>query len=121
MTYWLFLALFVAGPTAMLALALRPQITRRHWAFLAIVVLVAVAYTTPWDNYLVASGVWTYDAHLVQGLVLGWVPIEEYTFFVLQSIFTGLILYAFLRRAEQPRAERAGAEPAGRLSEPRSE
>ncbi len=121
MTYWLFLALFVAGPTAMLALALRPHLTRRHWALIAIVVLVAVAYTTPWDNFLVASGVWTYDPHLVQGIVLGWVPIEEYAFFVLQSIFTGLILYAFLQRAEQPQAERARLRTMSRLEEHRSE
>ncbi|MDX2136845.1 MAG: lycopene cyclase domain-containing protein [Chloroflexota bacterium] len=50
---------------------------------------VAVAYTTPWDNYLVATKVWWYDPKLVTGLVLGWVPIEEYTFFVLQTMLTG--------------------------------
>jgi lycopene cyclase domain-containing protein len=50
---------------------------------------VAVAYTTPWDNYLVATRVWWYDPKLVTGLVLGWVPIEEYTFFVLQTLLTG--------------------------------
>jgi lycopene cyclase domain-containing protein len=50
---------------------------------------VAVAYTTPWDNYLVATKVWWYDPKLVTGLLLGWVPIEEYTFFVLQTMLTG--------------------------------
>jgi len=50
---------------------------------------VAVAYTTPWDNYLVATKVWWYDPKLVMGLVLGWVPIEEYSFFVLQTLLTG--------------------------------
>ena len=52
-------------------------------------VIMAVAYTTPWDNYLVATRVWWYDPKLVTGLVLGWVPIEEYTFFVLQTLLTG--------------------------------
>ena len=52
--------------------------------------MVAVLYTTPWDNYLVATGVWWYDPHLVAGLVLGWVPIEEYTFFILQTLAMGL-------------------------------
>lgn len=51
--------------------------------------VVAVAYTTPWDNYLVKTRVWWYDRKLVTGLILGYVPIEEYTFFVLQTLLTG--------------------------------
>jgi len=50
---------------------------------------LAVAYTTPWDNYLVASRVWWYDPKLVNGLILGYVPVEEYSFFVLQTLLTG--------------------------------
>ena len=53
-------------------------------------VVTAVAYTTPWDNYLVATKVWWYDPKKVTGLTFGWVPIEEYTFFVLQTMLTGL-------------------------------
>ncbi len=52
------------------------------WMGIGIHVLLAVAYTTPWDNYLVATGVWYYNPSLVTGLVLGYGPIEEYTFFV---------------------------------------
>src|SRR5690606_12094769 len=62
------------------------------WLAIAIHVLIAVVYTTPWDNYLVATGVWWYDPALVTGIVIGWVPIEEYTFFVLQPILVGLWL-----------------------------
>jgi len=61
-------------------------------------VLLAVTYTTPWDNYLVATGVWFYDPALVTGITLGWVPIEEYTFFVLQTFLTGLWLLWLARR-----------------------
>lgn len=61
-------------------------------------VLVALIYTTPWDNYLVATGVWWYNPALVTGLVLGWVPIEEYTFFVLQTIATSFWLLLLARR-----------------------
>ncbi len=68
------------------------------WKALGLLVIVALIYTTPWDNYLVATGVWYYDPALVTGITLGWVPIEEYTFFVLQPIFTGLILLWLLRR-----------------------
>lgn len=52
-------------------------------------VVVAVTYTTPWDNYLVASNVWSYDDNLVTGHTIGWVPIEEYSFFVLQTLLAG--------------------------------
>ena len=68
------------------------------WQALAALVVIALIYTTPWDNYLVATGVWYYDPALFTGLTLGWVPIEEYTFFLLQPIFTGLLLFWLLRR-----------------------
>ncbi len=61
-------------------------------------VIIALVYTTPWDNYLVATGVWWYDPALVTGITLGWVPIEEYTFFVLQTLLTGLWTVWMLRR-----------------------
>jgi len=68
-------------------------------AILAAHVGLAVAYTTPWDNYLVATRVWWYDKKLVNGLVLGYVPIEEYTFFVLQTALTGMWLLTMARYA----------------------
>src|SRR6185503_20826468 len=63
---------------------------RAIWTGIAIHVLLAVVYTTPWDNYLVATGVWYYNPRLVTGFVIGYVPIEEYTFFVLETILSGL-------------------------------
>lgn len=60
--------------------------------------VVAVTYTTIWDNYLVASNVWWYDPKLVTGATIGWVPIEEYTFFVLQPLLTGSWMQYLARR-----------------------
>ena len=54
--------------------------------------VIAVTYTTPWDNYLVFKKVWWYGPDKVVG-VLGYVPIEEYMFFVLQTIMSGLFFY----------------------------
>ena len=71
---------------------------RALWNGIAIHVLLAVAYTTPWDNYLVATGVWYYNPELVTGLVLGYVPIEEYTFFVLETVAAGLWWWFLARR-----------------------
>ncbi len=68
------------------------------WTGIALHVLLAVLYTTPWDNYLVATGVWYYNPDLVTGIVLGYVPIEEYTFFVLETLLAGLWWWFLARR-----------------------
>ena len=64
-----------------------------RWPVIALLahVVMAVLYTTPWDNYLVANGVWGYPAGKVIATI-GHVPIEEYLFFVLQTVITGLFL-----------------------------
>jgi len=110
MTYFGFLALFVGIPIVILLLLTwwdkRRGITFPErfrsfspWWVLFIHIIIAVVYTTPWDNYLVATRVWWYDVNLVTGYVIGWVPIEEYTFFIVQPIMTGLWLLFWMRRA----------------------
>ncbi len=71
-------------------------------AAIALTAAIAVAYTTPWDNYLVASGVWDYDPELVAGVIIGYVPLEEYLFFVLQTALTGLVLILLGHRPSRP-------------------
>lgn len=109
MTYFGFLVQFLVIPILLLA-ALTWYDLRRGltlpgaligwpaWRVVLGHIIVALIYTTPWDNYLVATGVWSYDPRLVTGLVLGWVPIEEYTFFVLQPLLTSLWLLWLARR-----------------------
>lgn len=55
-------------------------------------ILLALTYTTPWDNFLIARSVWTYPADRVIG-VWGYVPYEEYLFFILQTVICALFLY----------------------------
>lgn len=74
---------------------------RVAWLALAAHVAVALLYTTPWDNYLVARGVWGYPEGRVW-FTVGYVPIEEYLFFVLQTVLAGLTLFALLRRVDRP-------------------
>ncbi|MBI2759323.1 MAG: lycopene cyclase domain-containing protein [Chloroflexi bacterium] len=78
---------------------------RAVWTAIGIHVLLAVVYTTPWDNYLVATGVWYYNPKLVTGIVFGYVPIEEYTFFVAETIFSGLWWWFLARRLSSPITE----------------
>lgn len=65
------------------------------WA-LALHAVVAFLYTTPWDNYLVFRAAWGYPEGRVLGTV-GFVPVEEYAFFVIQTVLTGLALFALAR------------------------
>ena len=78
---------------------------RAVWTSIAVHILLAVVYTTPWDNYLVASGVWYYNPDLVTGLVIGYVPIEEYTFFVVETILSGLWWWFLARRLSHSKTE----------------
>ncbi len=71
---------------------------RAVWIAILVHIILAVVYTTPWDNYLVATGVWYYNPNLVTGIVFGYVPIEEYTFFVLETILSGLWWWFLARR-----------------------
>lgn len=109
MTYFCFLAWFLGVPLLALSLLhwlderrkrrdLEPLHGRRAWLVVAAHAMVAVAYTTPWDNYLVANGIWSYDQRLVAGLTVGWVPLEEYLIFVLQSLAVGFGLFYAARR-----------------------
>lgn len=104
MTYFNVLGLYVAPAVILAALAARqarwPGLSP-HIAILALVA-VALAYTTPWDNYLVATGVWWYDEALVMGWTIGWVPVEEYAFFILQTLLTGFWTLGLARRLGAP-------------------
>lgn len=107
MTYFGVLFTFILPPLLLLAVAemrhtwLRVRrgegVERKAYLVLLAHVLLALAYTTPWDNYLVASGVWWYDPNLVSGVRFGWVPLEEYLFFILQTLLTGLWTLRLLR------------------------
>jgi hypothetical protein len=94
LSYLEFHAVFVLPPLALLTL-LRPPVLRAtgrvERTALGLMVVAAVLYTTPWDNYMIERGVWYYG----DGAVLvrfGAVPLGEYLFFVLQTVVVGLWL-----------------------------
>lgn len=98
MTYFGFLLRFLLVPILLLAGVLfyrwprpRPGLALGVKA-IGLHILLALVYTTPWDNYLVATGVWSYRPELVTGQTIGFVPVEEYLFFILQPLLTGLWL-----------------------------
>ena len=121
MTYAGYLAVFLCIPLLAVAVLAWRKASRRSrrwrclaWFALAVHVVVAVVYTTPWDNYLVATGVWWYDPGRVTGVTLWWVPLEEYCFFVLQTLLTGLWLIWLSAKDDAPsplRGEASGGQP----------
>ena len=110
MTYFQFLLIFLGIPLVLLSGICLFQIniskkilppSFQSWKPAGIIfglVIVAIVWTTPWDNYLVATRVWWYDPDLVTGFVIGYVPVEEYTFFILQTTLTGMLTVCLIRQ-----------------------
>ena len=67
----------------------RPFLTKIDRAKLILLPLIAFVWTTPWDNLIIHNQAWFYWRHCVW-FTIGYVPIEEYFFFIIQSIMTTL-------------------------------
>lgn len=105
MTYAQLLLIFVVLPTAALtalvvwdwrrargAVEGAPGSAGRWPALVSLLILIAVAtvYTFPWDDHLIALGVWWYRPSLIDGVFLDHVPLEELFFFPLQTLLVGM-------------------------------
>lgn len=109
MSYAAFLLIFLLPPAVLLPLAYlsRRSARRRALLLLPAISLIALLYTTPWDNYLVANQVWWYAPDQISGILLGWVPLEEYLFFVLQPVVAGSWTLLMLQRPAAPAVPQA--------------
>lgn len=101
MTYLQFHLVFLLPPLLAVSAALyrTPKVRRAPRWPLAALAVIAFAYTTPWDNYLVYRDVWSYGPERVL-FTIGYVPFEEYLFFILQPLLTGAWCYLFIERDE---------------------
>jgi len=95
LTYRAFLAVFLLVPLSTLGIAavVRPSRDRPPLAVQAggtlLLMVLALAYTTPWDNYLISEGVWWYGEGRVIGRI--WLaPVEEYLFILLQTVLVSV-------------------------------
>ena len=73
-----------------------------------LVLLAVMVFTTPWDNYAAACGIWGFPRgrYLFR---IGWLPVEEYAFFLIQSLIVMLfcgLLAAWLPARESLREVR---------------
>lgn len=112
LTYFTFLLLFIGIPLVIISIlylkkyqqgeVFQRKNIREVLIALAILIVVAFVYTTPWDNYLVQNAIWYYESSKVIGIIIGYVPIEEYTFFIVQTLLIGLIFgWGFLDKNNQ--------------------
>lgn len=65
-----------------------------------VIAFVALAYTIPWDNYLVEAGVWRYGEGAV-AVRIWHAPLEEYLFILVQPLLVALWLH-YLKRPPTP-------------------
>lgn len=97
-----FLAVYLLVPIGTLCgyCAIRcALLARRAAAYMSLLCIVATVWTTPWDNYLVYSGVWGYNPQRILHGRIGYVPLAEYAFFSLQTVLCSLIwLVVFSQR-----------------------
>jgi lycopene cyclase domain-containing protein len=95
LTYLDFHLLFLLPPLSVLAASVTYRGVER-WrlqaAGLVVIVALALLYTTPWDNYLISKGVWSYGEGRVAGRL--WLaPLGEYLFILVQPVVAALWLF----------------------------
>ncbi|GAC71575.1 hypothetical protein PANT_4d00009 [Moesziomyces antarcticus T-34] len=73
----------------LLFLVARPFLTKLDRAKLILLPIIAFLWTTPWDNIIVKNRAWSYHRHCIW-FTIGYVPIEEYFFFIIQSLISTL-------------------------------
>ena len=62
---------------------------------------IVVAFTSPWDNWAVAQGIWDFPSERIR-FRIGKLPIEEYAFFIIQSMEVMMLSWAFLAWVAPP-------------------
>jgi lycopene cyclase domain-containing protein len=98
MTYARFLGLFVVLPILWLMFRYRRTLSWRGLAPMGLLLVVVYVATTPWDNLAVKWGLWGFEPERIWGVKLGYLPLEEYLFFGLQTLLVGLWAGERLRR-----------------------
>lgn len=106
LTYLEFLAVFLLVPLSLLGFGAvvrenphRPSL-RIQLGGVAGMVVLALVYTTPWDNYLISQGVWWYgDGRVTSTIWLA--PLEEYLFIALQSVLVAVWTFQLAGPIEQ--------------------
>lgn len=114
MSYLKFHAVFTLPVLGLLLLAVQWQGALTAYGAAAGVILgIVMVFTSPWDNYAVAHRIWDFPPDRVWFRVR-YLPIEEYAFFVIQSLQV-MALCVVLLQASDVAASTAPASPRSTL------
>lgn len=118
MTYWGYHLIFTLPWILILAWMVRRRIRRSHLFCWGLVCTIVFAFTTPWDNYAVFLGIWGFGEGVSLGYPfagqalspenpggltwLGFIPFEEYSFFIIEATLACLLTLALLPHPEKP-------------------
>lgn len=80
-----------------LYLLARPLLHKNEKITLVFLLTCALFYTTPWDNYIISKGAWSYPSGRATDSPLGHIPLEEYFFFIIQTGISGLFVQLVTR------------------------
>jgi lycopene cyclase domain-containing protein len=121
MSYLIFFVLFVFVPALLAAGSLQLRSKRlpsrrkwlyRHWVGTAILAVIALVWTSPWDQAIIERGVWSYGEGRVLGTI-GLVPLEEYAFMFTMPFFNAALIGIYLvQRRVQATRWRESQKPA---------
>ena len=106
MTYLDVLLFFVVPPILLVAAVRRRSLARLGAVPIALLLVIVYASASPWDNAAVAHGLWDFAPERILGVRLWHLPVEEYLFFGLQTLLTGLWVQSRLARLFQEREVR---------------
>jgi lycopene cyclase domain-containing protein len=89
MTYFLIQLLFGFLPLALLWMA-APRLVWRHRGSLAVIVLLILMISIPWEM-LAVDRIWYYSPRVIVGARILNLPVEEFVFFVLDGLLVGTV------------------------------
>lgn len=104
MTYFEYHLVFNLPALLLLLWLNRGRMTPAHWKWIGVVGAIAFLFTTPWDNWAVHKGMWSFDWDRVTTIsipfagVVWRLPAEEYAFFLLETLNVCLLVNLFLPR-----------------------
>ncbi len=102
MTYLQFHLAFNLPVLVLLLWLTRHRMRAVHWKWIAALCGIVLVTTTPWDNWAVHLRIWDFDWNRVTPVVVplggvAWrLPVEEYAFFVVETVLVALLTLFFL-------------------------
>ncbi len=109
MTYLQFHLLFNLPALLVLLWLTRGRLERSHGRWIAVSCGIVFLVTTPWDNWAVYRGIWSFDwarttPVAVSAFGIEWrLPAEEYAFFLIETVLISLVTILTLPAGEHRR------------------